>query len=113
MSTSGFDHIYIETHKWEASLAFWRGLGFELEYDTGHNSGALRHPNSTTTIFLAEQPWEDPVGIELYLGVADAASFEAPRAAEVVQLFTATHWGTRVMGLRDPDGRLIRVTAPA
>jgi len=26
--------------------------------------------------------------------------------------WTATHWSTQVMTLRDPDGRLIRLEAP-
>ena len=68
--TTGFDHLYIETHDWAAALAFWQLLGFELEYDTGHHSGALRHPTSATTVFLAEQSLEDPLATELYLGAA-------------------------------------------
>ena len=40
--TTGFDHLYVETHDWVAALAFWARLGFQLEYDTGHQAGARR-----------------------------------------------------------------------
>ena len=33
------------------------------------------------------------------------------RAFDVVRPFTATHWGTQVMTVRDPDGRLFRLEA--
>ena len=52
--TTGFDHLYVETHDWVAALAFWARLGFQLEYDTGHQSGALRHPQGGPTVFLAQ-----------------------------------------------------------
>ena len=34
-------------------------------------------------------------------------------AVDVVFDWTATHWGTQVMTIRDPDGRLFRLEAPA
>jgi len=49
MSTTGFDHLYVETHDWAKAVAFWQRLGFELQYDTGHNSGMLRHPTGGAT----------------------------------------------------------------
>jgi hypothetical protein len=30
-----------------------------------------------------------------------------------VRPFTASHWGTQVMTVRDPDGRLFRLEAPS
>jgi hypothetical protein len=52
-----------------------------------------------------------PVGTDVYLGVPDR---DAP-PANVDVLFdgTGTQWGTQVMNLRDPDGRLFRLEAPA
>ena len=35
------------------------------------------------------------------------------RRVDVVFDWTATHWGTQVMTVRDPDGRLFRLEAPA
>lgn len=110
MSTDGFDHLYIETHDFAAALRFWQALGFELEYDTGHGSGALRNPAGATTVFLAEQSLEDPLASELYLRVA--ADYHAPEGVHVVAPFHDTHWGTKVMIVQDPDGHRFRLEAP-
>lgn len=109
--TTGFDHLYVETHDWSAALAFWQSLGFELEYDTGHQSGALRHPSGGATVFLAQQSLEDPLATEVYLGAA--ADYELPAGVHVVSPFTATHWGTKVAIVQDPDGHRFRIQVPA
>ena len=110
MTTTGFNHFYVETHNWEKAIAFWQGLGFEMEYDTGHKSGMLRHPKAETTVFVAEQSIEDPLATELYLGAA--ADYEAPEGVEVVGPFQESHWGTKVMIIQDPDGHRFRIEAP-
>ncbi|HAP75436.1 MAG TPA: glyoxalase [Acidimicrobiaceae bacterium] len=110
MSTNGFDHVYMETHDWAASVAFWAALGFEVEFSTDHGSGMLRNPAGGPTVFLAQQPWEDPLAVELYL--AAPAGYEPPPGVEVVHPFTPTHWGTQVMVIRDPDGRRLRIESP-
>ena len=110
MTTQGIGHLYIETHDWSASRAFWESLGFTLEYDTGHGSGQFVAPNGTR-LFVAEQSPEDPVATSIYLAVEAADGFAA--SAPVVFPWTSTHWGTQVMSVRDPDGRLIRLEAPA
>jgi catechol 2,3-dioxygenase-like lactoylglutathione lyase family enzyme len=92
--TQGFDHVYLETHNWDRAVAFWQRLGFEVEFATDHGSGTLRNPAGGPTIFLAEQPMQDPVGVE------------------VVSDFQPTHWGTKVMVIQDPDGHRFRIEAP-
>lgn len=109
-STTGFDHLYLETHNWGAAVAFWQRLGFEIEFETGHGSGTLRNPAGGPTIFLAEQSMDDPLASELYLGAA--SDFVAPDGVQVVSEFTETHWGTKVMVIQDPDGHRFRVEAP-
>ena len=109
-ATTGFDHVYVETHDWERSLEFWQRLGFELEYDTGHQSGALRHPAGGPTVFLAQQSLENPVTTEIYLGAT--ADYVIPDGVDVVSPFFDTHWGTKVAIIRDPDGHHFRLTAP-
>jgi hypothetical protein len=110
MATRGFELIYLETHNWGKSAAFWEALGFKLEFETDHNSGILAAENGTR-IFLAEQSVEDPLGLDLFLGVADADACRPGGPVEVVRPFTPTHWGTQVMTVRDPDGRLFRLEA--
>jgi uncharacterized glyoxalase superfamily protein PhnB len=47
------------------------------------------------------------------LKVADEGAFRPDPAIEVVTPFEDTHYGTREMTVRDPDGRLWSLQAPA
>jgi hypothetical protein len=60
MKTKGIDGILIETHNWGSTVAFWRDLGYELKFETDHNSGRLRHPRGGPYIFVAERPHDHP-----------------------------------------------------
>jgi uncharacterized glyoxalase superfamily protein PhnB len=111
VTTQGFGLLYLETHNWGKSVAFWQTLGFKLEFETDHNSGVLVASNGTR-IFLAEQSLDDPLGLDFHLTVADADACAPDPPVEIVRPFTATHWGTQVMTVRDPDGRLFRLEAP-
>ncbi len=64
-----------------------------------------------TRIFLEEKDLQDPVSLELYLGVPDADACGPDSPVDIIRPFTATHWGTQVMTVRDPDGRLFRLEA--
>jgi catechol 2,3-dioxygenase-like lactoylglutathione lyase family enzyme len=111
VSTQGIGLLYLETHSWERGVAFWQELGFKLEFETDHHSGVLVAENGTR-IFLAEQSLDDPLGADIYLAVAAAGECLPNAPVELVRGFTTTHWGTQVMTVRDPDGRLIRLEAP-
>jgi hypothetical protein len=111
VTTQGIELLYLETHNWGKSVAFWQTLGFKLDFETDHHSGVLVAANGTR-IFLAEQSLDDPVGTDIHLGVADPDGCRPEPPVEVVRPFTATHWGTQVMTVRDPDGRLFRLEAP-
>jgi catechol 2,3-dioxygenase-like lactoylglutathione lyase family enzyme len=106
----GFGHLYVETHDWERAIAFWEALGYGVEFETEHHSGMLRHPNGGPTVFVAEQSIEDPLATELYL--AAPADYRPPDGVTVVNPFTETHWGTKVMVIQDPDGHRFRIEAP-
>jgi hypothetical protein len=112
VSTQGIELLYLETHNWGKSVAFWQTLGFKLDFETDHHSGVLVAANGTR-IFLAEQSVDDPVGIDIHFGVSDASACQPELPVDIVRPFTATHWGTQVMTVRDPDGRLFRLEAPA
>jgi hypothetical protein len=45
--------------------------------------------------------------MELYLCAGDESV--PPRPVEVVAPFADTHWGTREMTVRDPDGRTMKL----
>ena len=106
MPAESIHHIYIETHNWGKSVAFWRALGFKLSDERG-TSGMLRPSGGGPYVYLAEVPADRTPAMELYLAATDE---EAPqRPAEVVAPFAPTHWGTREMAVRDPDGRLVKL----
>jgi hypothetical protein len=112
MTTNGIDGVLIETHNWGKSVAFWKGLGYEIEFETDHHSGRLRHPAGGPYVFLAERPPEQELQVILGLQVESAADFKPPASAKVTQPFAKTHWGTLQMLLADADGRVLSIEAP-
>lgn len=112
MTTEGFEAVYLESHNWGKAAKFWQSLGFTLEFDTGHSSGQLRNGNGPY-VFIAEVPRGQETHVQLVLKVADANSVRLDPSVEVVKPFEDTHYGTREMSVRDPDGRLWLLQAPA
>jgi hypothetical protein len=112
MSTQGIEAVYVHTHNWGKAAKFFQHLGFELEFDTGHNSGMLRN-GAGPYVFVAEVPPEHATGTQVVLKVADADAFVPDPAFDVVSPFAPTHFGPREMTVRDPDGNLWTLQAPA
>lgn len=110
--TQGIDTILIETHNWGKTVAFWKDLGYELEFETGHHSGRLRHPGGGPSLFVAERPHGQSLKVVLGLAVADASEFEPPHAGSVLRPFEKQHWPALQTLLADPDGREVAVEAP-
>jgi hypothetical protein len=50
MQTKGIKEVLVETHNWGTTVAFWKDLGYELEFETDHHSGRLRHPSGGLSI---------------------------------------------------------------
>lgn len=112
MKTKGIDGILIETHNWGASVAFWQDLGYELEFETDHHSGRLRHPAGGPYVFIAERPEDHQLQVVLGVAISDATLFKQPRGGAVVRPFEKQHWPALQMLLADPDGRQLAVEAP-
>ena len=112
MPTKGIDGLLIETHNWGKTVAFWKSLGYELEFETDHHSGQLRHPAGGPYLFIAERPPGQVLKVVPSLRVEDAASFEAPTSGTVVRPFIEEHWGVMQLLLGDPDGREVAIEAP-
>ena len=81
----GIDTILIETHNWGKTVAFWKALGYEVEFETDHHSGRLRHPLGGPSLFVAERAQDRPLKVVLGLAVPDASSFTPPHAGKVVR----------------------------
>jgi hypothetical protein len=64
-------------------------------------------------VFIAEVPEDRPPQVQIVLKVPDADAFRPDPAVGVVTPFEDTHYGTREMTVRDPDGRLWSLQARA
>jgi uncharacterized glyoxalase superfamily protein PhnB len=112
MGTEGIEAVFVETHSWGRAAKFFQALGFTLEFDTGHASGQLRNGDGPY-VFVAEVPEDAQPQVRVVLKVADADQFFPDPAVEVVTEFEDTHYGTREMTVRDPDGNVWALQAPA
>lgn len=110
-ATEGIEAVFLTTHNWGKAAKFFQALGYTLEFETDHNSGQLRNGNGPT-LFIAEVPATEKPETGIVLKVADAEAFRAAPIVDVVKPFEDTHWGTRMMTVRDPDGRLWQLQAP-
>ena len=109
MSVTGVHHLLIETHSWRGSVAFWQELGWTLVEDHG-TSGKLTAPSGGPYIWLNEVPQDQTPIVEPYFDL-DPSGFMPRSLVEVVEPLTTTHWGTKLMSVRDPDGRIVRLQA--
>ncbi|HEX3789279.1 MAG TPA: VOC family protein [Pseudonocardiaceae bacterium] len=109
MTTDGIEAVLLETHNWGKSARFFQELGFELEFETDHDSGQLRNGDGLP-VFIAEIPADREPGMQLVLTVPDAEAFDSDLTLEAP--FEETHFGTMMTSVRDPDGRLWGLQAP-
>ncbi len=111
MTSRGIEGLFVETHNWGKAVKFFQALGYQLEFETDHNSGQLRNGDGPY-LFVAEVPEDQRTGVQVIIGVDDAAAFEVTSAMDVITPFQPTHWGTEEMTVRDPDGRIWSLQAP-
>ncbi len=111
MAMDGIEGVFLETHNWGKAAKFYEALGFELDFSTDHGSGRLTRGDGPY-LFIAEVPKNKEPQTQLILRVSDAAEFQPDASIEVVTPFEETHYGTRAMTVRDPDGRIIGLEAP-
>lgn len=98
------DHLYAETKDWQASVDFWRGLGFSFVDEwasDGHRAGRLEC--GAAALVLAEITEGEPA-FNVFFDLEDAdTTGELPG---VITPLSNTHWGTRWMRVADPEGRI-------
>ncbi|MGW4059537.1 VOC family protein [Amycolatopsis sp. NPDC004747] len=111
MTTEGIEAMYLETHNWGKAAKFFQALGYEIDFATDHNSGQLRNGDGPW-LFIAEVPESQEPRTQIVFKVPDAEKFEADDVVEVVTPFAETHYGTKEMTVRDPDGRTWTLSAP-
>ena len=113
MTTDGIEAVFLETHNWGKAARFFQALGFELEFETDHGSGQFRSGGGGPYLFVAEVPEPRRPQVQVVHKVPDAEAFRPDPSVEVVTPFEDTHYGTREMTVRDPDGRVWSLQAPA
>ena len=111
-ATHGIEAVFLETHNWGRSAKFFQALGFQLELETDHGSGQLRSGDGPY-VFIAEIPEDREPGIRIQLKATEGDSLQLDPVVDVVTPFEDTHYGTREMTVRDPDGRIWSLQAPA
>ncbi|WP_174186250.1 VOC family protein [Nocardia barduliensis] len=104
MTTKGIEGVHVQTHNWGKTARFFQALGYEPEFTTDHNSGLFRNGDGPY-VFIEEIPNNQTPRTQLILTVADADAFQPNSDLDVVTPFEATHYGTKEMTVRDPDGR--------
>ncbi len=112
MRTDGIGAVFLETHNWGKAAKFFQSLGFQLAFETDHNSGELRN-GAGPYVFIAEVPEDQEPQVRIVLNLPDADEFRPDPALEVVTPFEDTHYGTTEMVVRGADGRLWSLQAPA
>ncbi|KAF1049540.1 VOC family protein [Xylophilus sp.] len=113
MTTERIESLFLTTHTWGQAAKFFQSLGFSLEFETDHHSGQFRSRGDGPYLFIAEVPASEPPAVQAVLKVPDEAAFEAAAGVELLTPFEDTHWGSRDATVRDPDGRIWRLQAPA
>ena len=113
MATQGFLGIYVETRDYSATSAFWRSLGFVVQFETDHGSGQWVHPSGGPFVFIAQRDDRaHPLETHPILGVGDSTAFAQNRSFDYVHGFEARHWGVVEATIADPDGRPVSLQAP-
>jgi catechol 2,3-dioxygenase-like lactoylglutathione lyase family enzyme len=118
MSVTGFDHVYVETRHFQKTIAFWEALGFTVAESWGEGDHrACRLSAGTAWVVLAEAgAGHDPQRATVHLSVAEPEALDAKiagtDAVDVISPLESTHWGTRWIRVRDPDGNLYVLEAP-
>ncbi|MHC4473819.1 MAG: VOC family protein [Planctomycetota bacterium] len=118
MSVTSMDHLYVETRSFEKAMAFWGTLGFAVDHTWGegdHRAGMLRAGKAI--VVLAEVgPTHDPQRPTPHLAIRDPEALDEhlaeSDAVDVVTPLEETHWGTRWIRVRDPDGNLYSLEVP-
>ncbi len=107
MPITGFDYVYVETHAWDEATAFWQGLGFSFAAqwgDVGHRAGRLE--SGTEAVVLAEAAPEQTAAFSLYFTADDITGLDLAPSVEVVTALHETHWHTKMVEVRDPEGHV-------
>ena len=101
MGGTHIDHIYRETASWEASIDWWKSLGFIVAESWGagsHRGAQLTLGNAV--VVLAETSDSDRPANSVVFGTDELAALSNRIGRNIV----VSHWGTSLISIEDPDG---------
>lgn len=108
----GVHHLYVETHSWSKSLAFWEAVGFELDPGWGPSDGILRPP-AGPYVFLRAVPEDQQLALQVFLAADDLEEVARHPAVGVERGPYQAEWGPNLLDVKDPDGRVFVVRRSA
>ena len=117
MKLDGFDHLFLETRDYDSMVRFWSGLGFAIieqwgSKADGHQGCVLRSGDSTVVIGTVG-PSEKPQGPSIHFSVKSvdqlAEALKGHRDVQVVTPPEDTHWQTRWLQVKDPEGNVYAI----
>lgn len=117
MQLDGFDHLFLETRDFERMVRFWKGLGFEILEQWGSQAeghqGCLLKSGDSVVVVGSVGPDERAQGPSIHFSVKSVDQLaEALKGSRDVQIVTApenTHWNTRWLKVKDPDGNVYAI----
>jgi uncharacterized glyoxalase superfamily protein PhnB len=109
---NGFDHLYLETHDFDAMLRFWTALGFTAKEQWGSaadgHQGALVRCGDAVVVFATVDRGASAQKPTLHFSVKSvdqlALALSGSRDVTIVQPPEDTHWNSRWLRVRDPEG---------
>jgi uncharacterized glyoxalase superfamily protein PhnB len=125
MAVQGIDHLFIETRDFDASVRLWQALGFTLAEQWGEGSyrAGLLRSESAVIVLAPPRQGSSRAAITVHFRIADVDSLaqrlaHAGASGAIETQPEDTHWGTRWLRVRDPDGHVfaleqVSVMAPS
>lgn len=106
MAVRGIDHLYLESKHFDQSLAFWRELGFDIESEWGHGEYKACKLISAGAVVVLTNGGEVKPTAHFSIENAEALNKRLVESehVEVTTPLEPTHWNTRWIRVRDPDG---------
>ncbi len=101
--TNTITYIFLETHNWGKTVKFWQQMGYEVDLDLG-TSGRMLNAAGGPALFITEVP-EDHVPTTQIAVRTDAEGWKPESPVEVTKDWHDSHWRTKIMMIKDPDGR--------
>jgi len=118
MSVTGIDHLYLETKSLERTLRFYAALGFTVaaEWGEGEHRAAKLVSGDASVVVAEVLPETSPQGATVHFAIENAEALHRALAkipeVTIVTPLQDTHWGTRWIRVRDPEGNFYCLEAP-